>query len=51
MFTILDKKKSGIESIRGLNLEGVKHTTVHMTRLVVVEAIRNKAKSAVLSLD
>jgi DMSO/TMAO reductase YedYZ heme-binding membrane subunit len=33
MFAILDKAKPDIESIRGLNLAAVKHTTVHVTRL------------------
>jgi hypothetical protein len=44
MFAILDKAKPDIESIRGLNLAAVKHTTV------VAKASRNMAKSAVLSL-
>jgi Ni,Fe-hydrogenase III large subunit len=33
MFAILDKANPDIESIRGLNLEAVKHTTVQVTRL------------------
>jgi hypothetical protein len=33
MFTILDKVKPDIESIRGLNLAAVNHMTVQVTRL------------------
>jgi hypothetical protein len=33
IFAIFDKVKPGIESIRGLNLPAVKHTTVQVTRL------------------
>jgi hypothetical protein len=33
MFAILDKAKHDIESIRGLNLAEVKHTTIQVTRL------------------
>jgi hypothetical protein len=33
MFVILDKVKPGIESIRGLKLAVVKHTTVQVTGL------------------
>jgi hypothetical protein len=33
MFVILGKVKPDIESIRGLNLAMVKHTTVQVTRL------------------
>jgi hypothetical protein len=33
MFVILDKAKPDIESIRGLNLAAVKHTTVQVTIL------------------
>jgi hypothetical protein len=33
MFAILDKAKHDIESIRGLNLAAVRHTTVQVTRL------------------
>jgi hypothetical protein len=33
MFATLDKAKPDIESIRGLNLAAVKHTTVQVTRL------------------
>jgi hypothetical protein len=36
MFAILDKAKPGIESTRSLNVAAVKHTTVQMTRLLVV---------------
>jgi hypothetical protein len=32
-FAILDKANPDIESIRGLNLAAVKHTTVQVTRL------------------
>jgi hypothetical protein len=47
MFIILCKVKPSIESIRGLNLAVVKHMTVQ----VIAEATRNRAKSAVLSMD
>jgi hypothetical protein len=33
VFAILDKAKPDVESIRGLNLAAVKHTTVQVTRL------------------
>jgi hypothetical protein len=33
MFAILDKANPDIESIRGLNLAAIKHTTVQVTRL------------------
>jgi hypothetical protein len=33
MFAILDKAKPGTESIRGLNLVAVRHTTLKMARL------------------
>jgi hypothetical protein len=33
MFAILDKANPDIESIRGLNVAAVKHTTVQVTRL------------------
>jgi hypothetical protein len=34
MFTILDKAKPNTENIRDLNLTVVKHTTVHVIKLV-----------------
>jgi hypothetical protein len=47
IFVILDKAKPDIQSIRGLYLAVIKHTTFQ----VVAEAIRNRATSSVLSLD
>jgi hypothetical protein len=35
MFAILDKAKPDIGNIRGLNLAAVRHTTIHVAKLLL----------------